>query len=107
MEWWEHGHFYHVYVPSFQDSNGDGIGDINGITYRLAHFKYIGVDGILLSPINPSPMKDGGYDISNYREIHSDYGNMNDFHRLIAECKKFDIKLIMDMVPNVCKKGNS
>lgn len=73
---------------------------MNGITSRLPHLQYIGVDGILLSPINPSPLKDYGYDIRNYREIHSTYGTMEDFERLVSRCKQLNIKLIMDFVPN-------
>ncbi|XP_031628553.1 probable maltase isoform X2 [Contarinia nasturtii] len=83
-----------------KDTNGDGIGDLNGIIYRLPYLKDIGVDAILLSPINPSPLKDYGYDISNYREIHPQYGKMADFDQLLAACNKSDIKLILDFVPN-------
>lgn len=73
---------------------------MNGITSRLHHIQFIGADGLLLSPINQSPLKDCGYDTSNYREIHSDYGKMADFERLISRCRELDIKLIMDFVPN-------
>ncbi|XP_031637625.1 probable maltase isoform X2 [Contarinia nasturtii] len=99
-EWWEYGHFYHVYVRSFKDSNGDGIGDLNGLTSRLPYLKDIGVDGVLLSPINSSPLKDFGYDVLNYLEIHSDYGTLEDFLKLVKRCKELDLKLIMDFIPN-------
>lgn len=99
-EWWEYGHFYHIFVRSFQDSNGDGIGDLIGINSRLSYLQEIGVDGVWLSPINPSPLKDAGYDISDYLDIHSDYGTMKDFEKLIKRSRDFDIKLLMDFVPN-------
>ncbi|XP_055307115.1 probable maltase, partial [Sitodiplosis mosellana] len=99
-DWWEYAHFYQVYPRSFQDSDGDGVGDLNGITSRLNHFKNIGVTGIWLSPIFKSPMKDFGYDISDYREIQPEYGTMEDFEQLAQRCKELDIKLILDFVPN-------
>lgn len=68
-DWWEYGHFYQIYPRSFQDSDGDGVGDLNGITARLEHLKSIGVTGTWLSPIFKSPMKDFGYDISDFRDI--------------------------------------
>ncbi|XP_031639303.1 probable maltase [Contarinia nasturtii] len=99
-QWWEHAHLNQIYTRSFQDSDGNGIGDINGITSRLNHLKDISVDGVWLSPIFQSPLKDFGYDISDYRSIHPDYGTMDDFERLIAQCKELDIKLLLDLVPN-------
>lgn len=101
-DWWEHGHFYQIYPRSFQDSNGDGIGDLNGITQRMPYFKEIGVTGVWLSPIFPSPMRDFGYDISDFRGIHKDYGTMEDFKNLVKKCKELDIKIILDFVPNHC-----
>lgn len=98
--WWEYGHFYQILPHSFQDSNGDGIGDLNGIIYRLPYLKYIGVTGIWLSPIFQSPMLDFGYDITNFRKINVNYGTMMDFENLIKRCKELDIKLILDFVPN-------
>lgn len=99
-EWWEYGHFYHIVTRSFQDSNGDGIGDLNGIASRLSYLQEIGVDGVWLSPIHPSPLKDMGYDISDYFDIHSDHGNMKDFERLVKRFKDFKMKLLLDFVPN-------
>lgn len=99
-EWWENGHFYQIYPRSFQDSDGDGVGDLNGITKRLEYLNFIGVTGVWLSPIFASPMADFGYDISNYREIHSEFGTMEDFDNLVKRCKELGIKLILDFVPN-------
>ena len=99
-EWWKGAVVYEIYPRSFQDSNGDGIGDLNGITSRLDYLKTLGVDAIWLSPIYPSPQVDFGYDISDYEAIDPAYGTLADFDRLVAEAKKRDIKIIMDMVMN-------
>jgi alpha-glucosidase len=98
--WWKHAVIYEIYPRSFQDTNGDGIGDLNGITSRLDYLKELGVDAIWLSPIYPSPQIDFGYDISNYVGIDPPYGTMADFDRLVAEAKKRNIRIIMDMVMN-------
>ena len=98
--WWKHAVIYEIYPRSFQDSNGDGIGDLNGITSRLDYLKQLGVDAIWLTPIYPSPQVDFGYDISNYVAIDPQYGTMADFNRLMAEAKKRNIRVIMDMVMN-------
>ncbi len=98
--WWKHAVIYEIYPRSFQDSNGDGIGDLNGITSRLDYLKALGVDAIWLTPIYPSPQVDFGYDISDYVGIDPAYGTMADFDRLVAEAKKRDIRVIMDMVMN-------
>ncbi len=98
--WWKHAVIYEIYPRSFQDSNGDGIGDLNGITSRLDYLKLLGVDAIWLSPIYPSPQVDFGYDISDYVAVDPQYGTMADFDRLVAEAKKRDIRVIMDMVLN-------
>ena len=73
-EWWKRGVIYQIYPRSFRDSNGDGIGDIKGITRKLDYLTWLGIDAIWLSPVNPSPMYDFGYDISDYYGIHPDYG---------------------------------
>jgi alpha-glucosidase len=99
-QWWKGAVVYEIYPRSFQDSNGDGIGDLNGITSRLDYLKVLGVDAIWLSPIYPSPQIDFGYDISDYENIDPAYGTLADFDRLVAEAKKRDIKIIMDMVMN-------
>ena len=98
--WWKHAVIYEIYPRSFQDSNGDGVGDLNGITSRLDYLKSLGVDAIWLTPIYPSPQVDFGYDISNYVAIDPAYGTMADFDRLLAEAKKRNIRVIMDMVMN-------
>lgn len=99
-DWWETGNFYQIYPRSFQDSDGDGIGDLNGITDRLDHFRELGVTGIWLSPIFKSPMADFGYDISDYTQIHSEFGTLEDFDRLVKRCNELNVKLILDFVPN-------
>lgn len=99
-DWWQNGNFYQIYPRSFQDSNGDGVGDLNGITSRLEYLKDLGVSAIWLSPIFKSPMKDFGYDISDYTQIHEEYGTLDDFQRLSLRCKELNIKLILDFVPN-------
>src|SRR5579884_2484794 len=99
-DWWKNAVIYEIYPRSYQDSNGDGIGDLNGITQRLDHLKELGVDAIWLSPIYPSPQVDFGYDISDYKAIDPQYGTLADFDRLIAEAKKRKIRIIMDMVMN-------
>jgi alpha-glucosidase len=98
--WYKSALIYEIYPRSFQDSNGDGIGDLNGITSRLDYLKTLGVDAIWLTPIYPSPQVDFGYDISNYEDIDPQYGTLADFDRLIAEAKKRNIGIIMDLVLN-------
>ncbi|MBB6145788.1 alpha-glucosidase [Silvibacterium bohemicum] len=98
--WYKSALIYEIYPRSFQDSNGDGIGDLNGITSRLDYLKTLGVDAIWLTPIYPSPQVDFGYDISNYEDIDPQYGTLADFDHLIAEAKKRNIGIIMDLVLN-------
>jgi alpha-glucosidase len=98
--WWKGAVLYEIYPRSFQDSNNDGIGDLNGITQRLDYLKVLGVDAIWLSPIYPSPQVDFGYDISNYEAIDPQYGTLKDFDNLVAEAKKRNIRVIMDLVLN-------
>ncbi len=98
--WYKGALIYEIYPRSFQDSNGDGIGDLNGITSRLDYLKTLGVDAIWLTPIYPSPQVDFGYDISNYEDIDPQYGTLADFDRLVAEAKKRNIGIIMDLVLN-------
>jgi len=100
VHWWKHAVIYEIYPRSFQDSNGDGVGDLNGITSRLSYLQDLGVDAIWLTPIYPSPQVDFGYDISDYEAIDPQYGTMCDFDRLVAEAKKHKIRVIMDFVPN-------
>lgn len=98
--WWKQKIIYQIYPMSFCDSNGDGIGDLPGIISRLDYLQRLGVGALWLSPVYPSPNKDNGYDISDYCEIHPNYGTLADMDRLIAEAKKRDIRIIMDLVIN-------
>jgi len=98
--WWKHGVIYHIYTKSFYDSNGDGIGDIQGIIEKLDYIASLGVDAIWLSPIYKSPMHDNGYDVSDYRNIDSVFGSIADFKQLIFESHARDIRVIMDMIMN-------
>lgn len=99
-EWWKESVVYQIYPKSFQDSNGDGIGDLKGIQERLPYLSELGVDVIWLSPIYRSPMIDGGYDISDYQAIDPMFGTMKDMDDLIQEAAKYDIKILMDFVAN-------
>ena len=98
--WWKHGVIYHIYPRSFQDSNGDGVGDIRGIIRRLEYLKELGVDGIWISPMYKSPMVDFGYDVSGYREIDPAFGTMEDFMELLEKAHNAGIRVIMDMILN-------
>ena len=98
--WWKNAVLYEIYPRSFQDTNGDGIGDLNGITAHLDYLQKLGIDAIWLSPCYPSPQVDFGYDISDYEVIDPQYGTMADFDRLVAEAKKHHIRILMDMVMN-------
>lgn len=98
--WWANSVIYEIYPRSFQDSDGDGVGDLNGITQRLDYLKSMHVDAIWLTPIYPSPQADFGYDISDFEAIDPLYGTMADFDRLMAEAKKRKIRVIMDLVLN-------
>jgi alpha-glucosidase len=98
--WWQHAVIYEVYPRSFADSNGDGIGDLNGITSRLDYLKDLGVDAIWITPCFPSPQVDFGYDVSDYVNIDPMYGTLADFDRLVAEAKKRNIRVILDFVVN-------
>jgi alpha-glucosidase len=100
QDWWRNAVIYEIYPRSFQDTNGDGIGDLNGITRRLDYLKELGIDAIWLTPVYPSPQVDFGYDISDYRAIDPQYGTMADFDRLVKEASKRHIRVMMDMVMN-------
>lgn len=98
--WWQHGVIYQVYPRSFADSNGDGIGDLRGITSRLDYLTWLGVDAVWISPIYPSPMADFGYDVADYTGIHPIFGNMADFDELLNAAHARGLKVILDLVPN-------
>ncbi len=98
--WWKESVVYQVYPRSFCDSNGDGIGDLNGITSKLGYLKELGVDVIWLSPIYKSPNDDMGYDISDYEDIMTEFGTMEDFDRLLKEAHEHGLKIVMDLVVN-------
>ena len=98
--WWKEAIIYQIYPRSFQDSDGDGIGDLNGITSRLDYIQSLGVDIIWLNPIFLSPNDDNGYDISDYREIMREFGTMEDFDRLLKEIHKREMRLVLDLVVN-------
>jgi alpha-glucosidase len=100
VAWWQRGVIYQIYPRSFQDSNGDGIGDLKGIRQRLDHLAWLGVDAIWLSPIFPSPMKDFGYDIADFVDIDSIFGALADFDALLDDVHRHGLKLILDFVPN-------
>lgn len=99
-KWWQVGVVYQVYPRSFQDSNGDGIGDLAGIVSRLDYLQWLGIDAIWISPIYPSPMADHGYDISDYTAIHPLFGDLEAFDVLVKEAHLRGIKVILDFVPN-------
>lgn len=97
---WRKSVVYQIYPKSFNDTTGNGIGDINGIIEKLDYIKLLGVDYIWLTPVYESPMNDNGYDISNYLEINEDFGTMDDFEKLIKVAHQKDLKVMLDIVIN-------
>ena len=98
--WWQSGIIYQVYPRSFQDSDGDGVGDLKGIISRLDYLQWLGVSAIWISPIYPSPMADFGYDIADYTGIHTLFGSMDDFDELLRQAHRRGLKIVLDLVPN-------
>ncbi len=98
--WWRDAVIYQVYPRSFADADGDGLGDLPGITARLPHLADLGVDAVWLSPVYPSPQKDAGYDVADYRGIEPVFGTLADFEALSARAHELDLRVIMDLVPN-------
>src|SRR6202522_913317 len=98
--WWQSAVIYEIYPRSFQDSNADGIGDLNGILQRLDYLVQLGIDAIWISPIYRSPMADFGYDVADYCTIDPIFGTMQDFDRLLEEAHRRGLKVILDFVPN-------
>ena len=105
--WWKERVFYQIYPRSFQDSNGDGIGDIPGLISRLDYLQWLGIGAVWLCPVYDSPNDDMGYDIRDYRKIMSEFGTMEDFDRLLKEMHRRDIKLVMDLVVNHSSDENA
>ena len=101
-DWWKGKVAYQIYPKSFNDSNGDGIGDLKGITEKLDYLQSLGIDILWLSPVYKSPFVDQGYDIADYYAIDPQFGTMEDMEELIAEAKKRGISIIMDLVVNHC-----
>ena len=99
-KWWQNAVVYQIYPRSFMDSNGDGVGDIPGIIGKLDYLQELGIDTIWLSPVYKSPQDDNGYDISDYYDIHEEFGTLADMERLIEEAKKRGIVIVMDLVAN-------
>jgi alpha-glucosidase len=100
--WWANAVVYEVYPRSFADSDDDGIGDLGGVARRLPYLAELGVDAIWLTPFYPSPLADGGYDVSDYRDVDPRLGTLDDFDILVATAKSHDIRVIVDLVPNHC-----
>ena len=99
-EWWRDAVVYQVYVRSFADSGGDGIGDLPGITARLRYLHALGVDAVWLTPFYPSPQADHGYDVADYCDVDPMFGDLDDFDTLCARCHDLGMKMIVDIVPN-------
>ncbi|MEX0614196.1 MAG: alpha-amylase family glycosyl hydrolase [Pirellulales bacterium] len=99
-EWWQRGVIYQVYPRSFQDTNGDGVGDLPGILARLDYLEWLGIDAVWIAPIYPSPMADFGYDVSDYANVDPLFGTLADFDRLLAEAHRRQMKVVLDFVPN-------
>lgn len=100
LAWWRHGVFYQIYPRSFQDGNGDGVGDLAGIARRLPYLRQLGVDALWLSPFYPSPMADFGYDIADYCAVDPLFGTLADFDALLVAAHRLGLKLVVDLVPN-------
>ena len=98
--WWQKGVIYEVYPRSFQDSDGDGVGDLRGILERVDYFQWLGVDAVWISPVYPSPMADFGYDVADYVDIDPLFGTLQDFDRLVEALHARGIRLVLDFVPN-------
>src|SRR6476620_10924742 len=98
--WWETAVVYQVYIRSFADDNGDGVGDIAGLRSRLPYLESLGVDAVWINPWYPSPMKDAGYDVSDFRAIEPAFGTLADAEAMISEAHRLGIRVLLDLVPN-------
>jgi alpha-glucosidase len=104
--WWQHAVFYEIYPRSFADSNNDGVGDLPGITSKLDYLRWLGLDAIWIAPMFPSPEVDWGYDISDYYNVNPDYGTLQDMDRLLAEGKRRDMRVLLDLVSTYASDQN-
>ena len=98
--WWRHAVIYQVYIRSFADDDGNGVGDLPGIRSRLPYLRGLGVDAVWITPFYPSPMADGGYDVADYRDIEPQFGTLADADALIADAHALGLRVIIDIVPN-------
>lgn len=106
-DWYKDAIFYEVFVRAYADSNGDGIGDLAGLTSKLDYIRWLGVDAIWMLPIFPSPLRDDGYDVADYYAIHPDYGTLEDFETLVKEAHKRDLRVIVELIPNHTSDQNA
>ena len=98
--WWNQAVFYEIYIRSFQDSNDDGIGDLNGITSRLDYLQDLGVNAIWITPFYPSPQVDFGYDVADHENVDPLFGTLADFDRLVSEAHRREIRIVIDVILN-------
>ncbi len=98
--WWKTSVVYQVYIRSFADSDGDGVGDINGLRAKLPYLASLGIDALWVNPWYPSPMEDGGYDVADYRGIEPTFGTLADAEEFLREAHGFGFKVLLDIVPN-------
>ena len=106
-DWYRDAIFYEVFVRAFADANGDGLGDLAGLTSKLDYLQWLGVDAIWMLPIFPSPLRDDGYDVADYFNIHPDYGTVDDLRTLIAEAHKRGLRIIVELIPNHTSDQNT